>query len=431
MRHRKPRLFKHAALALLLTAATPVTAETLAAAVQSALERDPRYPLHQATRAVGDGYRRQADSLLGGDPNLSLLAKSDQLAGSNHGYQEYEAALSLPLWLPGQRGARRAIADNLDRQADAERLLVNWQVSGAVLEKAWDLRLAQGAEHQAQRQLDSAAALQRDIARRVQAGELPRADRLLAEEETLNRQAIRDDAAAEVEHAQLAWHSLTGFDALPSDLERAVAPAAETQVETPAKAQARHPRLLAALGEADTARAMRDDTRRNRRSRPELTLYAKRDRGTRDEPYTNSVGVEISFSFGSGAHSAPGLAEAEAELTRSQAGLAEVERDLALRRQQAGHTLASAERRRDAAGRRDKLARSRLALARRAFELGEADLYQLLLARRRMADAALALDRSKLQVLRAGALYRHAIGLDPSSDNPAGTPAPSSTDSNR
>lgn len=387
---------------LALSSASSVAAGGIADAVQAALERDPRYPLHESTRAVGAGYRQQADSLLGGDPSLSVLAKSDQLIGSDRGYQEYEAAVSLPLWLPGQRGARRSIADSLDNQATTELQLIGWEVVGSVLEKAWDLRLAQGAEQQARQQWQSAERLQRDIARRVRAGELPRGDLLLAEQETLNRRAALDDAADEVEHVGLAWRSLTGLDALPMDLE--------LQTEAATDPNPNHPLLLAALGETGTARARRNSTSKNRRAPPVLTLYAKRDRGVSDDPFTNSIGAEISIPFGSGAHSAPGIAEAEAELTRSQAALAEIERELVLTQKQAKHALKQAKRRLASAGRRDALGRSRLQLSQRAFELGEIDLYQLLLARQQAADAALDLERSELRIIRAIAINNHVLG---------------------
>jgi outer membrane protein TolC len=385
---------------------SPATAITVAEAVQAALDRDPQYPLHQSTRAIGVGYREQAGSLLGGDPSLSLLAKSDELIGSDRGYQEYEAGVSLPLWLPGQRGARRAIADSLDTQAAGELKLVTWEVAGKVLDRGWQLRLAIAARQQAQRQWDSARQLERDIARRVQAGESPRGDRLMAEQETLAREAALDDATAEVEHARLAWRSLTGLDELPADLDQ---PAALSSQDSDGL-DTLHPQLSAAMSESGTARAVRNDTSRNRRARPVLTFYAKRDRGVREDPYTNSVGAEVSIPFGSGAHSAPGLAKAEADLTTAQARLATVERQLQLDQQQAKHALEQAERRFKSAGRRDTLARSRVTLSQRAFELGESDLYQLLIARQQAADAALELERSKLMTVRATAMYNHALG---------------------
>ena len=402
-RHSLPAV---TAVLLAFFIASPATAGTGAEAVRTALDRDPRYPLHQSTRAIGAGYREQAGSLLGGDPSLILLAKSDELIGTDRGYQEYEAGVSLPLWLPGQRGARRAIADSLDGQAEGELKLVTWQVTGKVLERAWDLRLALGSQQQARHQWQSAKGLQRNIARRVQAGESPRGDRLMAEQETLSREAALDDAVAEVEHARLAWRSLTGLEGLPVNLEQA-APRSSQAADS---INNNHPRLLAALSDSGTAQAERNDTSKNRRARPVLTFYAKRDRGFREDPYTNSVGAEISIPFGSGAHSAPGLAEAEAELTTAQAMLAQVERELKLDQHQAEHALEQAERRFTSAGRRDTLARSRVKLSQRAFELGESDLYQLLLARQQAADSAQQLDRSKLMILRATALYNHAFG---------------------
>jgi cobalt-zinc-cadmium efflux system outer membrane protein len=397
--------FQRAALAALLCfqLAPTVAAPTVAEAVQAALERSPNYPLHQATRAVGEGYREQGDAFLGGDPSLGLVAKSDKPIGSDNGYREYEAALALPLWWPGQRGARRAIGDRLDQQATTELRLLAWEVAGEVLARAWELRLALGAEQQAEHQWQAAVELERNVTRRVEAGELPRADRLLAQQETLARQTALDQAKAQVRQARAAWRSRTGLTELPEDLER-------PPEEAPGEPATPHPRLTAAMDRVATAQARSNDRRLNRRPRPVLTLFAKRDRGSSEDPYTNSVGAGIEIPFGSGAHAAPGLAEAEAELTRAQARLAEIERDLRLTREQAARGVEQAERGLDLATRSDALARSRLALSRRAFDLGESDLYLLLRAREQAADAALALERSRLQRARAIALYRHALG---------------------
>ena len=91
-------------LCFLLLPSVVAAGDSFAEAVRASLERHPEYPLYASRREVGAGYRQQADSLLGGDPEISLLAKSDTL-GSDDGYREYEAGLSLPLWLPGQRDA--------------------------------------------------------------------------------------------------------------------------------------------------------------------------------------------------------------------------------------------------------------------------------------------------------------------------------------
>jgi cobalt-zinc-cadmium efflux system outer membrane protein len=387
-----------------LPSSTAVAGDSFAQAVQAALERHPEYPLHASRRQVGAGYRQQADSLLGGDPEISVLAKSDAL-GSDDGYREYEAGLSLPLWLPGQRDARRGIGESIDSEATGELRFLSWKVAGETLERAWALRLAGSEAAQSERQWESARQLENDVRRRFKAGELARADLLLAQQESLDREATYQEALATLKRERAAWQSYTGWIEAPADLER-VEPLS-------AAPPGRHPRLLAAIGRTDTARARTRDVRIGRHSAPVLTLYAKRDRGIEADPYNNSVGAEISLAFGNAAHAAPRIAEAEAALTEVQVSQAAVQRELELRREQAQQSLEQAGRSLELARQREKLARSRTALTQRAFELGESDLYLLLVARQQSAAAARTLERSRLEKQRAIARYNHTLGEIP------------------
>jgi len=71
-----PPLRLAAALLITLSTATPATASTVSDAVQSALQLDPRYPLHLATRAIAEGYREQAGALPGGCPRTAIVARA-------------------------------------------------------------------------------------------------------------------------------------------------------------------------------------------------------------------------------------------------------------------------------------------------------------------------------------------------------------------
>lgn len=108
-------------------------APSLAETVRLALLHHPEYPRHRATRAVGAAYRQQAGSWLGGDASLAALARSDKPFGSDEGSREYEAGLAMPLWLPGQRQARRDIADRVDAHSGFQLRSLTWEVTGEVL----------------------------------------------------------------------------------------------------------------------------------------------------------------------------------------------------------------------------------------------------------------------------------------------------------
>ena len=372
-------------------------------AVQAALQIHPKAKVHTALRQVGEGYQQQADALFGGDPVAGLAYRSDDV-GSNRGYREWEANLDMPLWLPSQRGVRRNLGGSIISRASAEFSLLSWEVAGQVLERAWALRLAESDLKQARSQWNSAKALEIDIERRVSAGELARSDLVLAQQEALAREGSYQHAVAAVERERSSWRAYTTFNELPDDLMAKQSPGTELSPS--------HPRLVAAKLAIEQARAQRDDVKLKRRDNPVLTLYAKRDRGIGRDPYGNSLGVGISVPFGTHASAAPGIAEAELALTEAQANWAQVAWALELELEQAQQAVMRAAKNLTLAEQGSRLAQTRIRLARRAFELGEADLYLLLLAREQSATATRELEFYRLERMHAIAQLNHIRGED-------------------
>ncbi len=390
---------------LVLSLAPPVMALDLAETVKTSVERNPQFSRHQALRKVEAGYRQQSESLFGGDLSADLSAAGDSL-GSDVGYEEYVAGISVPVWLPGQRSAKRGIADNLSDQAGQELQRLIWEVSGEVLERAWRLRIAEAEVKRALKQWAAARALEKDIAHRFRAGELTRNDLLLAQQDVVENESSYQEAVSAQQQAKLAWFNYTGLHELPNDLDQFSQNHEQPDLN-------RHPRLQAVLAQSRTAQARVNDTRMQRRASPVVSLYAKRDRGVRGEAYTDSLGIELSIPFGSSSHAAPAIAEAEAELTGMEGEAALTKRQLSLDIASAEQNLAKARQLLILAERKNAFAHDRLKLARRAFELGEMDLYQLLLAKQQAARAEKDLQIRILEKQHAMARKNHLTGVIP------------------
>jgi outer membrane protein TolC len=90
-----------------------------------------------------------------------------------------------------------------------------------------------------------------------------------------------------------------------------------------------------------------------------------------------------------------------------------VKRELELRIANAEQELAKAEQLLQLARKKNEYAHARLLLAQRAFELGEMDLYQLLLARQQSALAARNLEIRDLEKQQAMAKKNHLLGVVP------------------
>jgi len=410
----QPRACLRAGLAALLLAlpAFPSSAGSLGEAVTGALTLAQQQPRATALRNESAAIRSQANSLTAEDPAVRFKGLSDRPIDDTGAY-ELEAMLDMPLWLPGQRGARQALADAVAGQADGLARLLRWRMAGRVREAVWEAALAHGRLRQAAAALTAARSLEASVSKRAAAGELARMELVTAQQETSAREV--DLAAAQVDYDQAiaAYVQLTGQPRLPEPLNE---PATAPDLPEPVTLPPDHPLLAGADGAVARARAERDRVAADRRGHPLLSLGAKRARGDRTQDAIDALQLEVSIPFGLKRQNAPALAGAERELTDQLAELQQMrlqaEQDLngaVLARRGAEQALAVAER-------RAELAQQALTITRRAFDLGEADLSTLLRAEERAREASLGLALRRLDKGRALARLNQALGIVPGAE---------------
>lgn len=389
----------------LLTAAQSSPAEvSLADAVAAAYARQQDGRVAQAQRDLGQALETRVSQFLSGDPSFNLKYQTDAV-GAGDGYREWEGGVNLPLWWPGQRSAQRREAERVYGSADALARARKLVVTGEVRERLWGLALARSAQQEAQLAYDSAQQLERDISRRVEAGELPRSDLLLAQKETLAREDDLRQAINRAQQAERRFQSYTGLSEVPAAQTEALSKVPDLS--------AQHPMLALVMADTERARARRDRVASERRSGTSLWVGGKTVRDTSGADYNSAVGLEINVPFGSRSHAAPALAEAEAALTEAtvnqQRTRLELEGALAAARLE--HERAAAALQRSSA--RKSLADESLKLSRRAFELGETDLVRLLQARRDALSAHSEFEMRRLQLGQAIARLNQISGVIP------------------
>jgi outer membrane protein TolC len=394
-------------IGLLLAGAGSASAATLAETIDAALTLAEQTPRVTATRREADAIRTQAGSLVAEDPALRVKYLSDQLTEGG-GATEWEAMVDLPLWLPGQRGARQDVAGAIGSQAGALERLLRWEMAGRVRQAAWELAFAEGRLRQAEIALETARALEATVAKRTNAGELARIDLLTARQETLGREVELQSMQIEARQALDAYRHLTGEERLPESLAESPPPSSPEPVLPPD-----HPLLVDSDGALARARAERKQVGADRRGHPILSLGGKRAQAMRGEDALDSLQIEVSLPFGLASQSAPALASAERTYTERLTELHRV-------RLEAEHALTTAEIDRLGAAealvvaeRRHALAQDTLRLMRRAFDLGETDLAELLRAEERARIASMDLELRRLEQGRALARLNQALGVIP------------------
>jgi outer membrane protein TolC len=412
-------------------AASAAPPTTLAEAFAGALEQAGQLMRTDALRGEAEAVRRQASAWTADDPALRLKGVSDRFTG-NEGAYELEALVELPLWLPGQRRARLALARSLGLGAEALTQLLRWEVAGAVREAVWTAKLAEVQLQQGSAAYQAARGLEAVVAKRHNAGELARLDLLTAQQETLARQAELTAARAAWEQARAGYAQLTGRLRLPEPPNWPSAPPTavsqgrsqgaagqQSAVDPGARDQGigglpeDHPLLADADAALARARAERAQVLSDRRGNPILSLGGRRTRDARAFPDDDALQLELSIPFGLGSQSAPEIAASERQVTERLAELhrmrREAERELVaavLGRRGAAEALEVAER-------RANLAADALAVAERAFELGETDLAERLLAERRAREANLDLALRRAEQGQALARVNQALGMIP------------------
>jgi len=378
---------------------------TLGRALEAAWQRavQARESDAQARRARAE--QTAASSLWAAPPAVELNHLNDR-AHSNAGRRETEVGLVWPLWLPGQRDARAAAADAASKLADAATQAARLRVAGQVREAAWKLSAAQAEAASVAAQARYLQGIADDVQRRVQAGDLARADALAARAELLEARSAQSDADQRVQAARAQWKTLTGLEAMP----HLQPPPAASLSDMPTE---EHPELRLAAQAVERARKRLDSVNLSRRDPPELSVKYREESPGFGEAAQRGIGIGLRIPFGTDSRNAPLQAAALGELDVAEATEQRLrerqDADLALARS----ALQSAAQQLDGTRDRAGLLRERAQLVDTSFKAGETSLPELLRAANAAAQADAALARQQAALGLAHAQLQQALGLLP------------------
>lgn len=389
---------------------------TLRQAFDAAWARQPEAASAAQYRNAAQGRQSIANGWTPEPPALELATKTDRWH-RDEGSAELEVGVAVPLWLPGERGRAQALAqaefDALDTRQAAARL----RLAGALREAWWQLQRAQLDVAQAQARRDSAAQLAGDVARRVKAGELARADQHQADGAVAAAEAeLAESQAQRVVHEQTLRTLVAQPVGVQSEAPEALPPGALVDASSHAQADAlaaEHPALREARARLQVAERAQQLAGVQTRANPELTVATTRERGARGERYARTLTLGVRIPFGSSGARQSRTATAAAELLTAQ-------NQLELERLRIGGEVASARARlagartaAEAAERRATLARETQAFIGKAFRAGEIDLPNRLRVELEAADAERQSAIARLSINQARSSLHQALGLLP------------------
>lgn len=353
-----------------------------------------------AQQARYEAELRVANEFAPRAPTVSAGIRSDKLF-RDEGAREFEGAIDVPLWLPGESRAQAGVATAELRRLNARLTLQRLTVAGEVREAYFKVAAASPAIGIARRRIDEAEEVEADLVNRVAAGEAQQSDLFLAQSETVEARAQLQEAEILQREAILSFEALTGVRP----------PQGFTEPLKEQRSIRQNPRLTA-LGQAvEVTRASVRLAEVQVIENPTAGAFLRNERDMRGEPSSTSAGLRLSVPLPSEARTNAKIAAARAELAAAQAEYQAVERQIRSEIEIARVQLASARAQADLAEQRFQFLSGQIELVRRAFRAGEISVPEFLRQRNALLAAELGRMRTIVAVRQAVSRFNQANGF--------------------
>ncbi|WP_241660820.1 TolC family protein [Variovorax guangxiensis] len=382
---------------------------TLAQAFDAAWARQPEAAALQVRRDAAQAQGRAARAWTPEPMALELSSRTDRWQGDD-GVREREVGLAVPLWLPGERARSGALADAEAGAVESRVGAARLRVAEALREAHWTLQRSAVDVTLARDRQAAAQRLAADVARRLAAGDLARADQHQADGALAAADSSLAQALAVQVVARQKWRAVVGTAVAepPADAVVAMEPAPP---ESAALDPDAHPALRDLQDRAAVAERAAALSSVRTRANPELTLATTRERDGRGEPALRTVTLGLRIPFGAGDRQAAVAANAHAEALDLQTQLS-MERDRIAGERDAAHARVDAARAQlTAAERLARLAAESRGFFDKSFRLGETDLPTRLRIEGEAVEAQRQEARSRIDLAAAISHWRQSLGL--------------------
>ena len=375
---------------------------TLPKLIDSTMEKFPDMSWLTSLEEEANALAERGQSWTAGASQVTLGYQSMSSFKLNYG----TANLQIPLWNIGQRDAQKNLANKAETSASFQVTDVRLRVAGLLRGALWAISLATIRHDQAKAELGLSEKLLATIKRRVDSGDLPRADELLAKTELLQKRSVLTQAEAELMHARKRYSTITQNNKIPALYEEALAPLKELGQN--------HPSLIALNSQIDVKQAELAATKAIGSGQTNVVAGLLSDEGT--DARSNKAeffNVGVIVPFGGSAHVQPQIAAINVELNKLISERDQLYRDLEQAHHEAEHNLEINKVELENANEQRKVSEQLLSMTELAFSVGEIDLMDLLKIQSRTYQAILTAKERSVILQRDKALYNQAVGLMP------------------
>jgi outer membrane protein, heavy metal efflux system len=377
---------------------------SLAKVVDLTMEKFPDMAWLNSLEEEAAAIRQRGESWTAGASQAGLRYQN-MTSGTVH---YVDATVQVPLWNLGQREAVKDSGVKAENSADLQSTATKLRVAGLVREALWNMDLQKIRYDQARAEIDIFEKLLAKVERRVELGDLPRADILLAQSELLQKLSVLTQAEAELMHARKRYASVTQLTRMPSTYQEKLADIKKLELN--------HPAFVAINSQIERKQAELKALKLTGSGQSNVTVGVNSDRTQNNDPRSNqteSFNIGVNIPFGGAEHLQPQIAAHNVELNRLIADREQLFRDLELAHHEAEHNLEVNEAELEIANELKRVAEEHLAMMQLSFSVGEINLMDLLKVESRTQQAILSAKERAAMLQRDIALYNQAVGVMP------------------
>jgi cobalt-zinc-cadmium efflux system outer membrane protein len=376
---------------------------SLSKAIDLTLEKYPDVTWLNSLEEEAAALAQRGDSWTAGASQAGLRFQ-EATSGTLH---YIDGAVQVPLWNLGQRDAQQMLAKLAEGNAVSQAAVVKMRVAGLVRTALWNIALTNLTYEQAKIELAVTEQLLAKVQRRVELGDLSRADSLLAQSESLQKRSVVTQAEAELMHARKRYSSITQMTKVPADFQEKLAELTRIQQS--------HPALVAINGLIERKQSELNAIKLVGSGQTNVAVGINSDQFTND-PRSNktaSFNIGVTVPFGGSAHLAPHVAAANVELNKLLAEREQLFRDLDQAHHEAEHNLEVNRVELVIANNLQQVAEEHLKMTQLSFSVGEINLMDLLRIQSRTQQAVLNAKQRAVTLQRDIAFYNQAVGVTP------------------
>ncbi len=378
---------------------------TLPKVVDLTLEKFPELAWLNSLEEEAAAITQRSKSWTAGASQTSYSFQ-EAATGANGGKLHYiNAGVQVPLWNIGQSDAEQAVGEQAETSAKTQTIATKLRVAGLVRGALWDIDLQKIRYEQAQSEIKVYEQLHEKIGRRVELGDLPRSDALLAQTELLQKRSTLIQAEAELMHARKRYASITQMSKVPKDYHEKLVDLKEIEQN--------HPALVAINSQINRKQAELDAMRAIGSGQTNVLAGVNGDMGDTASNHTASFNIGVTMPFGGSDHLAPQLAAINVELNKLIAQREQLFRDLKQAHHEAEHNLEVNRAELENANELKSATENLLNMSNTAFSVGEINLMDLLKIQSKAQQAILNAKERSVMLERDIALYNQAVGVMP------------------